>query len=360
MAPLGLFEIVKMNVTLLQIPFFLIYVALFGRRSKRANGRPLGRVLGDETSYFVLSNLSLRQLQAISGSTLDNYKKWAKKAKIEPVVDDIAQDARLIWIGPRETENVLIYCHGGGFVGPLSDFQVEFWYRVQQGLRQSKNLKMGVAILQYSVHPVSFPAQLNQLLAAIQHVSSMGVPMSKISLAGDSAGANMLIQLISHILHPSSLVSPSPAASTLTGFAGICLISPWTLPSTDTAQQYNDSFDLLPFKCLKEWTDAYLSSIPDSHIPYVQPDTAPAGWFSGIDKITNRILITAGEKELMYPAIMRFSEMLDKSHHSDVQLNVQDNGAHCDPMFDIAAKATAPHLVEKQVTEWFAETIGAN
>jgi predicted secreted hydrolase len=34
-------------------------------------------------------------------------------------------------------------------VGPLSDFQVEFWYRVQQALLKSKGVKLGVAILQY-------------------------------------------------------------------------------------------------------------------------------------------------------------------------------------------------------------------
>lgn len=92
--------------------------------------------------------------------------KWTKQKQLEPVIDDLEQDARLMWVGPRETEHVIIYCHGplvflcvpklllcflegGGFVGPLSDFQVEFWYRVQQGLRQTKNLKVGVAILQY-------------------------------------------------------------------------------------------------------------------------------------------------------------------------------------------------------------------
>lgn len=205
-----------------------------------------------------------------------------------------------------------------------------------------------------AVYPSPFPVQLNQFLIAIQHVMSLGVHPSKICLAGDSAGADILMQLIGHVLHPSSVIAQSPTTNTLTGFAGITFISPWTLPNN--VREYDDSFDLVPSKCLELWTDTYLSTVPESHLGYVQSDNISPGWFSGLDKVTNRILITTGRNEVLYPAIVRFSETLEKSHNS-VQLNVQEGGVHCDAMFDIGAKSTAPHPVEKQVTEWFAETI---
>ncbi|KAJ6601090.1 alpha beta-hydrolase [Mycena vulgaris] len=345
MAGLSFSESVAMNLTLIQIPF-LIYVSLFGRWSQRANGRPLNRILNDATAYFVLSHLSIWQLQAVSGSTLAGYAKWAKQRKIKEVVDDLGDEARLMWVGSREADHVVVYCHGGGFVGPLFDFQVEFWYRVQQALLKNKDLKLGVAILRYSTHPASFPTQLNQLLLAVQHVLAMGVPASKICLAGDSAGANILVQLIGHILHPSPMVSQSPSVSSLTGFAGICLISPWIMPND--VRKNDDSFDLVPAKCLGLWTDTYLSKIPDAHRVYVQPATASQGWFSGLDRVGSRILITAGRKEVRYDSIIRLSQNMQEMH-GDAHLDLQDDGVHCDVMFDIGAKSQAPHPVEKRV-----------
>ncbi|KAJ7917483.1 alpha beta-hydrolase [Mycena leptocephala] len=354
MTGIGFLESVKIILTLIQIPFFLIYVCLFGRwSSKRANGRPLNRILHDEAAYFVLSHLSVRQIQAVAGSSLAGYAKWARQRKIGQVIDELSDsDTRIMWVGPRETDHVVIYCHGGGFVGPLSDFQVEFWYRVQQALLKSKGVKLGVAILQYSTYPASFPTQLNELLSAVQHVMSLGVPSSKICFAGDSAGANIVLQLLGHILHPSPLVaqqSPSTSNSaSLTGFAGICLISPWTMPSTDNARNDDDSFDIVPSTCLGLWMDMYLSTVPESHHVYVQPDIAIAsqsqaqGWFSGLDKIAGRVLITAGRNEGLYGSIVRLFRALEKVHR-DVQLDVQEGGVHCDAMFDIGAKSKAPH-----------------
>ncbi|KAJ6460907.1 hypothetical protein C8R45DRAFT_1108730 [Mycena sanguinolenta] len=229
-----------------------------------ANGRPLGRVLGDQVAYFVLGRLSVRELQAVSGSSLAGYTKWAKQKKINSGVDNLESDTRLMWVGPKDADHVIIYCHGGGFVGPLSDFQVEFWYRIQQALSNSQGIKLGVAILQYSTYSVTFSTQVNQLLASIQHVTSLGVPPSKICFSGDSGGANIVTQLLGHILRPSSLVAQSPSPESMARFAGICLISPWTFPSS--VRKTDDSFDLVPAKCLGLWMDTYLSTTPDSYI----------------------------------------------------------------------------------------------
>lgn len=191
---------------------------------------------------------------------------------------------------------------------------------------------------------------------------SLGVPSSKICFAGDSAGGNIVLQLLGHILHPSPLmVAQSPSTSnsaSLTGFAGICLISPWTMPSTDNARNDDDSFDIVPSECLGLWMDMYLSTVPESHHVYVQPDIAIAsqGWFSGLDKIAGRVLITAGRNEVLYGSIVRLSRAMEKVH-ADVQLDVQEGGVHCDVMFDIGAKSKAPHPVERRVADWLAETL---
>jgi len=35
-----------------------------------------------------------------------------RQAKMEPVVEEIGEDARLLWIGHRRTDRVLLYFHG--------------------------------------------------------------------------------------------------------------------------------------------------------------------------------------------------------------------------------------------------------
>jgi hypothetical protein len=70
------------------------------------------RIIGDRTMHYLMSSLSIPQLQYALGTTLSVYKKWVKTVKLEPVVDELGEDARLLWIGPKRTDRVLLYCHG--------------------------------------------------------------------------------------------------------------------------------------------------------------------------------------------------------------------------------------------------------
>jgi hypothetical protein len=46
------------------------------------------------------------------GLTLSTYDKFVHEAKLTPLVEDIGDDAKLLWIGPKVTDNVLLYFHG--------------------------------------------------------------------------------------------------------------------------------------------------------------------------------------------------------------------------------------------------------
>ena len=35
-----------------------------------------------------------------------------EQAKMEPAVEEIGEDARLLWIGRKQTDRVLLYFHG--------------------------------------------------------------------------------------------------------------------------------------------------------------------------------------------------------------------------------------------------------
>ncbi|KAJ7728974.1 alpha beta-hydrolase [Mycena maculata] len=339
MAKLSFQESLAMTLTLLQIPLVLVYASLFGRWSKRANGRPLNRVLHDEIAHFVLSRLSIRQLQAVSGSSLAGYSEWARQKKIAHVVDELGNEARLMWVSARDMDYVVIYCHGGGF---------------QTISKKQNGVKLGVAILQYSLHPESFPTQLDQFVLAVQHVMAKGVPPARIFLAGDSAGGNLVLQLLSHIRDPSALASTNPSLSNMVGFRGVCLLSPWVMSCIPKKRMMPSTW--APAKSLRVWQEAYMAVVPDSHRVYIQPAAAPSQWFDGPDEVVGRVLVTVGSKEVLRDSIQDLAAVLQNSHR-DFQLDVQEGGVHCDPMFDIAAKSTAPHPVEQNIIEWFAQRI---
>ncbi|KAJ3890736.1 Alpha/Beta hydrolase protein [Lentinula edodes] len=350
-------EKLGLNLVLLQIRE-LPRMLILNRWSPNNKGKPTNRLLFDRTARFVLDNLSVRQLPAASPTSEETYFKWISEQKLEPVIDKLILDARLMWVGKEGMNYAMIYCHGGGYIGPLSDFQIEFWHRLQVSLQgQKAGVQLGVAVLDYSLYPAGFPTQLHQLISAITQIISSGLPPSHIFLAGDSAGANIIIQLIGHLLHPSPQITEHVEVPS-GGFAGICLMSPWVLPNTESeSERINDVFDLLPTKCLTNWKNVYIASVlaPSDQF-LVQPNDAMDGWFKDIQGVCSSVMITAGGREVLHDSVVKLYENM-VLHHPQVTLYVQDTGLHCDAMFDIAAKSKNPHPMEQRVFQWFQANI---
>ncbi|GJJ05963.1 hypothetical protein Clacol_000150 [Clathrus columnatus] len=250
---------------------------------------------------FILENATPAQLQAISIPSYDAYLKWAKGVNEEPVVDHLPDGAPL-------------------------------W-------------------------PAEFPTQLKQLISAIERLLSAGVHPSDLYLSGDSSGGNLIMQLISHILHPLNDV-PKLSITFLNGptkFGGVILFSPYTALTGQTGSHAtNDAFDLVPASCLETWGKLYLDPIPEDHHLYVHANIAPERFFEGVDKIVQRFIITGGEKECLRDDIILFSDILKKVH-GDVTLIVEKDAIHADPIFAFASKTEKLCLASLQVLEWISE-----
>jgi len=80
------------------------------------------RILSDRLLLLVVTGTNRKQTRAIFGPTRGSYDNFMNEAKLTPLVEDIQvgdvddddddDDAKLLWIGPRVTENVLLYFHG--------------------------------------------------------------------------------------------------------------------------------------------------------------------------------------------------------------------------------------------------------
>ncbi|KAF2655212.1 alpha/beta-hydrolase [Lophiostoma macrostomum CBS 122681] len=287
-------------VTLLVVPF------------RGSNGHPKAKKHVIHTALRVMNTrVSAKQIQFFSASTDEAYRAFAKDKGLAPTSTNLIEDATAHWIGSPDAERILVIFHGGGFVYPATT-RFEFVYDVQ---KEAGDDTAGV-VLSYSLAPgKQYPHQLKQAIGLMSHlINEMGKKPENIILVGDSAGANLILGIISHLLHPHPDASIPPLRVD-TPFGGAVLVSPWT-NFNPVAESYttNKKKDFVNQYILAKWGRYYMGTAPTD--AYNQPGTASEKWWQGIDAKVRDIMMTAGGDEVMFDDQRAFSETLKQSFPS--------------------------------------------
>ncbi|KAJ8516182.1 hypothetical protein ONZ45_g6475 [Pleurotus djamor] len=329
------------------------------------------RVLSDKAFRWA-TLLPVPQLQYLLGTTVGTYEKTMPKMGLPSEIEELGQNAKLLWIGPKRRDRVLLYLHGGAFLAPVEDITIFFWRYVQQQLKKNNEapFDLGIAILNYTLVPEgTFPTPLHQAALAINHLTSTGLNPSGLQLAGDSAGANLICQVLSHALHPIPSL-PSLQFLSTSPIRGAYLISPWVTLTADTGSHYKfSSSDILAQPTLRHWGALVKRDIPSSLRPiseaYIEAVKAPEGWWDGLmDKVVERVLVTAGGQECLKEDIVDFVKVLEsgkvKGKRGDFKFVLQNGGVHNDMFMDFLAGASEEHPervgdLTKMIIEWLAE-----
>ena len=200
-----------------------------------------------------------------------------------------------------------------------------------------------------------FPTQLKQAVLAIQHLIKMGVKPENIQIFGDSAGATLVHETLSHILHP---VPGVPELSLSAPLGGAYMMSPWArLVDEDKKYLYGNENrgDLCSGKLLNYWGTKVLRGEPKEAIPYLEPNSAPTMWLDGVeDRCVRRVLISAGEVEVLRDEIIRYQDTFQK-HHKDVTFILHANGIHDDPYWDFGTGEKDLGELTPRILDWFDE-----
>ena len=61
---------------------------------------------------MMMTGMNRRQTRAVFGPTRATYEKFLREAKLTPLVEEIGDDGRLLWIGRKIIDNVVLYFHG--------------------------------------------------------------------------------------------------------------------------------------------------------------------------------------------------------------------------------------------------------
>lgn len=129
----------------------------------------------------------------------------------------------------------------------------------------------------------------------------------QIILSGDSAGGNLLLALLSHLIHPHPEVPPiflPPDSS----FRGAALLSPWVTFDTESSDSMrrNRAKDVLHIPSLETWSAQFTGSAPPDN--YLDPLRAPAEWWVGLP--IRHILLVSGADEIFVDDIDVFARKL--------------------------------------------------
>lgn len=312
-----------------------------------------------------LAGMTLAQTRLTNKSTTEAYYEYAKLNKFAAESIDLPNGVQAHWLGDKNAATTLVYFHGidvlrifnkktitneshkgGGYVVPASENHCAYVHSLITEMSDAGSA-VSALILAYTLAPeAEYPNQLIEAATLIQHlVEKKNRAPSSLMLGGDSAGGNLALSLLSHILHPHS--NPAVPRVTLSEpFRAALLISPWVSFATDhpsyTRNAQSDTFDAV---ALDRWATAFLGSNKREGImmgdSYSEPLLAESSWWSGASKVVNDVLIWAGGAELFVDGIKLFADKFEKGWVSgggdrkSVKLVITPRNAHEEMIVDI-------------------------
>jgi acetyl esterase/lipase len=187
--------------------------------------------------------------------------------------------------------------------------------------------------LEYSLVPdESYPTQLNQVIAGYSYVSSLVRDTSKICVAGDSAGATLILSLLLHLARWNQDGVTNGAefvrnGDTRPGMA--VLISPWvtllSFKDRDTPRDY------LNMTTLRMYAHQYANNKTSLHDPRISPGNCKDfSWWQRASP-SNGFFVSYGSEEVLAPEI-RDLVSLWKVAGIGVECREEKGGIHAWPV----------------------------
>jgi len=186
-------------------------------------------------------------------------------APAEPVQTDYFHigDVRVAWIAAPEVDSsrVLIYFHGGGFrVGSIAS-------HAELMLHLSRAAHCRVLGVDYRCAPeYCHPAPVEDGLRVYRSLIEQGIPPTRLALAGDSAGANLALNLLLRLRDGKQALP-----------AGVLLMSAWT-DLAARGESYQSRADADPIHqrpMIQAMAAGYLKADSEPDDPLVSPLYAP-------------------------------------------------------------------------------------
>ncbi|MCJ1462624.1 hypothetical protein MMC07_001226 [Pseudocyphellaria aurata] len=253
--------------------------------------------------------LTVPQNQNITPPIDKIYAKFTKNKGLKPEVLVLPNITEAYWIGSKNAEKVIVWFHGGGFCLPPSLGHLTFGAEIYDAA--GKDAAVLVATYDLAPH-ATYPRQLTQGVELVRHlVTTMQKRPSNIIVAGDSAGGNLTLGILSHISHPHPKISPLPLS---TPFRAIVLLTPWAAFTKTPTFDRCKYRDIVNEQLCVTWSQAFLGTAPQDR--YNEPLTAEAEWWRDVK--AGEILVVASADECLTDTVRAMGENLKRFEQANV------------------------------------------
>ena len=245
------------------------------------------------------------------------------------------------WIGSPAAKKVLLYFHGGGYVMPASAAHVEYLYRLCHDVNTTSGSgdTFSILMLGYSLAPeVAYPIPLAQAAECLNYLLTTNQrDPSSILIGGDSAGGNLALGLLSHIIHPHPSVVVPRVVELKTPLAGALIISPWVefeinnVNRGSIKERYYS--DVSSPTSLQTWGQHIRGGNYMDN--YMEPINADVKWWEGLDQAVSQILMWGGGGEILIDGIKVVMDKMQSAYPAGVQNIIGYNMCHEEMVVDV-------------------------
>ncbi|KAJ3535509.1 hypothetical protein NM208_g7103 [Fusarium decemcellulare] len=222
---------------------------------------------------------------------------------------------------PHST-HVIFYIHGGGFVSGSPESATSYLLQLSIEL-QERGVLADIFVVGYDLAPENpYPGALGQVVSAFGHVQAQRKPMI---LSGDSAGGNLCLGLLRHLVEPHPRIPPSKQDTENGGeIIGACLFSPWlNLRNDSESYLRNANEDCLDKTALDRWSEAYLNGEPLDE--YSNPVQCSEGWK---DILPQSTLLVSGDFDSFVTDVENLASSIKKDGYHNLDTYVAPLKGH--------------------------------
>ncbi|CAO0800154.1 unnamed protein product [Mucor circinelloides] len=262
-----------------------------------------------------------------------------------------------VWIAPHlkdlkqaeevapEQDLIILYTHGGGFTEGYSYMYMETFQSIIQRLKNMHNIRASIVSLEYSLSPEhKWPKACTEAVDCYRYlVHDLGVSPSKVILAGDSAGGNLVATTLLQLKDKKKDdLPPLPLP------AGAALLCPWL---DLTVQEYPVMRDTLTAKMLDVFKARYVTDANQMQNPLVSPV------YGDFSRIRCPFFVAYGSQEILKPSIETFIANLERDGCDVTVLRGEESTTHIWLVTSIMATSRAVYERDCYAfIEWMAST----
>lgn len=200
----------------------------------------------------------------------------------------------------------------------MTQGHLNWWRRWQKSLNKEKSTS--VVFLRYTLVPqAAYPTQIRQAVSLMNYLLvKCNKRPEQLIIGGDSAGGNITLAILSHILHPHPKVAEKIKLKAPLG--GALLVSPWVnFTKSDPIFEANVGKDIIGHHVGDRWGPNYRLEAMDNYIEavYAEPE-----WYHGLEKVVRKIFVWGGGAEVLLGSITTMAKNL-RAVHSDVEYFVE-------------------------------------